>query len=54
MPGTTLDYNLSNKEWLAMRGLADDHNIIIKPTDKGSSVVIWDREDYITEGDRQI
>ena len=43
LPGTPLDYNLSNEEWLAMRGLADEHNIvIIKPTDKGSSVVIWD------------
>ena len=54
LPGTLLDYNLSKEEWLAMRGLAEDRNIIIKPVDKGSCVVIWDREDYIAEIDRQI
>ena len=37
-----------------MRGLAEDRNIIIKPVDKGSFVVVWDREDYIAEIDRQI
>ena len=40
LPGTPLDHNLSKKEWLAMRGLAEDHNIIIKPADKDSCVVI--------------
>ena len=32
--GTPLDYNLSKEEWLAMRGLAEDQNIIIKLADK--------------------
>ena len=54
LPGTVLDYNLSKEEWLAIRGLAEDRNIIIKPVDKGSCVVVWDREDYIAEIDRQI
>ena len=54
LPGTLLDYNLSKEEWLAMRGLAEDRNIIIKPVDKGSCVVVWDREDYIAEIERQI
>ena len=54
LPGTPLDYNLSKEEWLAMRGLAEDRNIIIKPADKGSCVVVWDREDYIAEADRQL
>ena len=45
LPGTPLDYNLSKEEWLAMRGLAEDQNIIIKPVDKGSCVVVWDRGD---------
>ena len=49
-----LDYNLSKEEWLAMRSLAEDQNIIIKPADKGSCVVVWDREDYIAEADRQL
>ena len=33
LPGTPLDYNLSKEEWLAMRGLAEDQNIIIKLAD---------------------
>ena len=37
-----------------MRGLAEDQNIIIKPADKGSSVVVWDRGDYLAEADRQL
>ena len=47
LPGTPRDYNLSKEEWLAMRGLAEDRNIIIKPADKGSCVVLWDREVYL-------
>ena len=37
-----------------MRGLAEDHNIIIKPADKDSCVAVWDREDYIADADRQL
>ena len=37
-----------------MRGLADDKNIIIKKADKGSCVVVWDREDYLAEGYKQL
>ena len=52
LPGTPLDYNLSKEEWLAMRGLAEDRNMI--KVDKGSCVVVWDRQDYIAEADRQL
>ena len=54
MPGTPRDYNLSKEEWLAMTGLAEDRNIIIKPAEKGSCVVLWDREDYLTEAGKQL
>ena len=37
-----------------MRGLAEDRNIIIKPADKGSCVVLWDREDYLAEAGKQL
>ena len=40
LPGTPLDYNLSKKEWLAMRGLAEDQNIIIKPVRSMKVVVL--------------
>ena len=49
-----LDYNLSKEEWLAMRSLAEDQNIIIKPADKGSCVVVWDRQYCIAKADRQL
>ena len=37
-----------------MRGLADDRSIIIKKADKGSCVVVWDREDYLAERYKQL
>ena len=54
LPGTPRHYNLSKEEWLAMTGLAEDRNIIIKPAEKGSCVVLWDREDYLTEAGKQL
>ena len=41
--------NLSAKEWEALRNLASNCSIVIKGADKGSSVVVWDRADYILE-----
>ena len=32
----------------------EDRFIIIKPTDKGSCVVVWDREDDSAEGYKQL
>ena len=52
---TPLSYsNLSKEEWEAVRTLADDRNIVIKKADKDSCVVIWDRNDYITEAESQL
>ena len=49
---TPLRYsNLSKEEWEAVRTLADDRNIVVKKADKGSFVVIWDRNDYITDAE---
>ena len=39
--------NLTKDERDALYGLRDDPSIIIKGTDKGSVVVVWDREDYL-------
>ena len=46
--------NMSSEEWKALRGLADDRSIVIKKADKGSCVVVWCREDYIKEAERQL
>ena len=37
-----------------MRSLQNDRSVIIKPADKGSAVVVWDRQDYLKEAERQL
>ena len=37
-----------------MRNLQEDRNVIIKLADKGSAVVIWDRNDYLKEAKKQL
>ena len=54
LPGKVSTYNLSKEEWLSMRGLAEDRSVVIKPADKGSCVVVWDREDYLKEAKKQL
>ena len=46
--------NFSQEEWQCMRLLAKDRSIVIKKADKGSCVVVWDREDYIAEASKQL
>lgn len=46
--------NLSPLLRKALDTLSKNNNIIIKPADKGSCIVIQDRTDYITEGLRQL
>ena len=52
--GNTSSYSLTKNEWLAMRGLAEGRSIIIKPADKGSCVVVWDRADYLAETENHL
>ena len=37
-----------------MRWLASDRSIVRKKADKGSCVVVWNREAYIAEADKQL
>ena len=46
--------NLSYEEWIAMRSFADDRSIVIKKADKGSCIVVWDRNDYVREAEKQL
>ena len=46
--------NLSREEDEALRALKENRRIIIKPADKGSAVVIMDRDQYLWEGYRQL
>ena len=52
MNGSTQS-NLSGDKWKALRILADDRSIVIKSADRGSSVVIWDRDNYLQEASKQ-
>ena len=46
--------NISKPEREALENLAKDRSIIIKSADKGSYVVLWDRDDYLCEANRQL
>ena len=46
--------NLTREERVALNNLKLDRTIIIKEADKGSGVVVWDREDYISEAENQL
>ena len=55
IPEKCLDYsNFSKEEWECMRSLANNRSIVMKKADKGSCVVVWDREDYIAEARKQL
>lgn len=46
--------NLSKFEQTALEQLSSNNNIVLKPADKGSAVVIMDRQDYLYEGYKQL
>ena len=55
MSSSSIRYsNMPKDEWDAVRSLADDRNIVIKRADKGSCVVIWDRNEYLLEAEKQL
>ena len=46
--------NLTTEEPLVLNSLRDDTFIVIKEADKGSGVVVWDRDDYLKEAKKQL
>ena len=46
--------NLTNSERKASYDLKNDKSIVIKGADRGSAVVVWDREEYINEAEKQL
>ena len=46
--------NLTKEERDALYSLRDDSSIVIKGADKGSVVVVWDREDYLKEAYKEL
>ena len=47
-------FNLTREERNALYNLRDDPTIIGKGADKGSVLVVWDREDYLKEVYKQL
>ena len=39
---------------MALKELKQNADIVIKPADKGSAIVIMDRDDYVLEAERQL
>ena len=55
LPKSNIKYsNIIREEWNAIRYLADDRNIIIRKAEKGSCIVIWGRDDYLMEAEKQL
>ena len=46
--------NLTHEEYKSIKSLKNNSDIIIKPADKGSAVVILNKDYYIAEGERQL
>ena len=46
--------NLAPDEQEALRNLSRDDSIVIKGADKGSAVVVWDKEDYLKESENHL
>ena len=45
--------NLTKEEYHSIKSLRNHLDMIIKPADKGSAIVIQDKHNYIAEGERQ-
>ena len=46
--------NLTCKEWQALYDFKNDESIVIEDSSKESTVVVWDRADYIKEAEKQL
>ena len=46
--------NLKKEEWTAITTLRNNKDIVIKPSDKGGSIVIVNKHDYLQEGLKQL
>lgn len=50
LPPQQFSYNLSSKEQQVLKSLASDDTLVIKSADKGSGIVVEDKEGYIAAG----
>jgi len=50
----TIESNVSAEESKAMKTLLDDNNIVIRPADKGSGIVVVDTADYVMNMEKEM
>ena len=53
-PRSRETHNLTKEERSSLNNLKSNGNIVIKKADKGSSIVVMNRSDYISEAERQL
>ena len=53
-PPTPKHDNLKPSERIALHSLKKREDIVIKPADKGSAVVVMDRDHYVSGAERQL
>ena len=46
--------NYYAEEWKALRGMTGDKTFVQRGLDKGTSLTVWDRSDYLLEKSRQL
>ena len=46
--------NLTNSERKALYDIRNDENIEVKSADNSAAVIVWDREGYMTEAEKQL
>ena len=51
---TRLNNNVSNAEKQAIKNLRNSEQVTVKPADKGGAIVIWPRESYIAQANKQL
>ena len=45
---------MTREEYLTIRNIQSDRNVVIKSAYKGSAVLVWDRSDYLKETEKQL
>ena len=54
LPGHPKKFNLNKEEYLTMRSPQNDRSFIIRLACKGLAILVWDKQYYLKEAERQL
>ena len=54
LPGHPKKFNLNKEEYLTMRSPQNDRSFIIRLAYKGLAILVWDKQYYLKEAERQL